>query len=480
MIAISDLFAKIRRVFGDYAVDKRLLWEAEVSKLPSFVAEYLMTEFSLNYPGDWMERLREFIRNHYFEASEKELVKHRLVERRRLAIIDELRIWVSLETGDHRGVIPTIEESDVRVPADIARRYPMTMITGMWGLIELEYSPETARRGLNGELLENPVIVTDFKPFQAPTSDPSILREGRSYFTFEEWLDVLLNTIGYNPNVYSGVERKLAVLARLLPMVEENVHLVEFGPKATGKTFIFRNVSRYTRIIVGGMISPAALFYNLRTGMPGEVAVRDAVVFDEISKVRFPNPDEIVAKLKDFMESGQYERGKQRVTSGCSIVMLGNVEVEEREGAYVPVEDFTYVLPKPMRDSALIDRIHGIISGWILPKIRQAKYHLSQGFGIALDYFSEAMHTMRKESLVGEMSKYIELSGNVTIRDERAVKKVMSAYTKLLFPNLESDNKELRMVANFAVEMRQGVRDWLHKLSPGEFPKGRIECKVRS
>jgi ATP-dependent Lon protease len=184
VIVISDLFARIRSVFGDYAVDKRLLQEAEISKLPGFVAEYLMTEYSIEYPNNWLKKLRDFVKGHYFEASEKEYVKHLLVETKKIAIIDELRIWVDLETGDHKGVIPTIGENDVRVPADIARKYPMTMITGMWGLIELEYSPETARRGPKGELLENPVIVVNFKPFQAPTSDPKILREGRSHFKF--------------------------------------------------------------------------------------------------------------------------------------------------------------------------------------------------------------------------------------------------------------------------------------------------------
>ena len=474
----GDIFAKIKRAFGDYAVDKKLLQEAVVSKLPGFVAEYLMTEFSLQYPSDWMNRLREFVKKHYFEASEKEYVKHLLVEEKRIKIIDELRIWVDLETGEHRAIISSIGENDVRVPADIARSHPNTMITGMWGLIELEYSPETARTDQKGELLENPVMVVDFQPFQSPTSDPGILREARREFSFEEWLDVLINTVGYNHNAYPTTERKLALLSRLLPLVEENVHLVEFGPRATGKTFIFRNASRYTRIIVGGMISPAALFYNLRSGIPGEIAVRDAVVFDEISRVRFPNPDEIVAKLKDFMESGHYERGKQKVTSGCSIVMLGNVEVEERGGVYVPVEDFTYILPQPMRDSALIDRIHGVVPGWILPKIRQASYHLSQGYGIALDYFSEAMHVMRKESLAGEVGRYLELSGAVSIRDEKAVRRMMSAFLKLLFPNLEFDKKELRIVVDFVVNMRQRVRDWLHRLSPGEFPREQMRYVI--
>ncbi|MEM4455645.1 MAG: BREX system Lon protease-like protein BrxL [Thermofilaceae archaeon] len=477
---MSDLFAKIRRAFGDYAVDKSLLQEAEISKLPGFVAEYLMTEFSQMYPSDWYERLRRFVRQHYFEASEKEYVKHLLVENKRVAIIDELVVWVDLESGEYRGVLQSIGEHDVRVPADIAREYPMTMITGMWGLVELEYSPETAKRDAFGATLENPVVVVSFKPFQAPTRDPQILRDARQHFTLEEWLDALINTIGYNHNAYRGLRRKLTLLSRLLPIVEENLHVAEFGPKATGKTYVFRNVSKYSRIIVGGMITPAALFYNLRSGMPGELAVRDCVIFDEISKVRFPNPDEVVAKLKDFMESGQYERGKQRVTSGASLVMLGNVEVEEREGAYVPVEDLTYILPKPMRDTALIDRISGVIPGWELPKIGRAKYHLSQGYGIALDYFSEVLHELRKEALVGEVSKHVELLGNVTIRDERAVRKTVSAFLKLLFPNMEFDKRELELVVQYAVELRQRVRDWLHKLSPGEYPREMLTYRIRA
>ncbi|MEZ0394800.1 MAG: BREX system Lon protease-like protein BrxL, partial [Desulfurococcaceae archaeon] len=185
------------------------------------------------------------------------------------------------------------------------------------------------------------------------------------------------------------------------------------------------------------------------------------------------------AKLKDFMESGQYERGKQRVTSGCSVVLLGNVEVEEREGAYVPVEDMTYILPKPMRDTALIDRIRGVIPGWELPKIGRAKHHLSQGFGVALDYFSEALHAMRKETLVGEVGNYVELVGNVTIRDEKAIKRMLSAFIKLLFPHMEFDKGELKTVTEYVVELRQRVRDWLHKISPGEFPKEQISFVVK-
>ena len=213
--------------------------------------------------------------------------------------------------------------------------------------------------------------------------------------------------------------------------------------------------------------------------MPGEIAVKDCVVFDEISKVRFQNPDEMVAKLKDFMESGHFERGARKGVSGCSLVFMGNVDVEKRERTYIPVEDLTYILPQPMRDSALIDRIHGLIPGWEIPKIGRSRTYLSQGYGIASDYFSEAIHSMRKMSLAREVSKHLEFSENFTIRDEKAIRKILSAMVKLFFPDLTWDKKELELISNVALEMRQKIRDWLHRFAPGEFPKERLSIKVR-
>jgi len=217
----------------------------------------------------------------------------------------------------------------------------------------------------------------------------------------------------------------------------------------------------------------------LRTRVPGELAVKDVVVFDEVSKVRFPNPDEMMGKLKDYMESRVFERGDKKVPSDASLMFMGNIAVEMGPEGYVPVEDLTYVLPQPMRDSAFIDRVHGLIPGWELPKISQAKYHLSKGYGIASDYFAEAMHSMMKESLVGLVSKHVELSKNFKIRDERSVKKIASGLLKLLFPDKSFSREELRRVIEVAVEYRQRVRDWLHKVDPGEFPREKLVVTVR-
>lgn len=468
----ARLFAKIQRVFGEYAVDKRIANSVELMRLPRYVVEYLIGEFMAK-GGDWEEKLRKFVAKYYYEPKYKDLLLHRLTTEGTVRIIDELKVWVHPKTGKHYAILPSLAIRDAQILLEIVEKNPNVLTMGMWGLITLRYDPSAV-----DEEDATPIIVVDFIPFQAPAIDFNLFKEARREFTLEEWVDVLINTIGLNHERYS-FRQKLVLLTRLIPLVEGNVNLMEFGPRATGKTYIYRHVSHYTRIFSGGNISPAVLFYNLRTKVPGEIATRDAVVFDEISKIRLTNPSEMMGKLKDYMESGHYERGDKRGVSTCSLVFMGNIEVELREEGYVPVEEFTYVLPKEMRDSAFVDRVHGIVPGWELPKIKQAKYHLSQGYGIASDYFAEVLHEMRKESLIAKIGQYVEFSDNFTIRDERAVKKIASGLLKLLFPHSEWDKSELSLVMDIALEYRQRVREWLHILAPGEFPKERLSCRIK-
>ncbi len=474
---MGDLDNKVRKCFNEYAVDKSLAYDLDLTKLPRYVAEYLIFEF-LSENGDWQSKLRNFIEKYYREPEEKELVKHELVTKDFVQVIDELRVLVDVTTGTHVGVLQSLDLWTI-VPVDIVEKNKNTLINGMWGLIMLTKLNGNQSVEIWGR--EISVVVDDFKPFQSPRSDPDLIKEARNCFSLDEWVSVLITTIGLDPNVYSPRQR-LLLLSRLVPLVEGNVNMMEFGPRQTGKTYLYRNVSNYTRIISGGTITPAALFYDLRKRVAGELAVKDVVVFDEVSKVRFPNPDEMMGKLKDYMESGQYERGDKRVSSDSSLVFMGNVEVERDKSAeesYVPVEDLTYVLPEPMRDPAFIDRVHGVIPGWELPKIKISKVHLAKGYGIASDYFSEALHSMRKVSLASEVGKHVEFSSEFKIRDEKALKRIMSGLIKLLFPDEQFDNSELKQVAELALEYRQRVRDWLHKLSPGEFPPERLSVKVR-
>jgi ATP-dependent Lon protease len=471
---MNELGNKVRKCFGDYAVDKRLAYDLELVKLPRYVAEYLISEF-MGLGDNWEERLRRFIRDYYYEPEEKEVVKHRLVTENIVKLMDELRVYVDVQSNTHIGVIQSLDIW-AEVPVDIVEKNRATLITGMWGLITLKKT-EMGKEVFDGAGKIS-VMIIDFKPFQAPDTDLRIIEEARGCFTLDEWVEVLINTIGLDPSVYSPKQR-LLLLSRLIPLIEGNVNVAEFGPRQTGKTYLHRNVSNYVRIISGGTISPATLFYNLRTRVPGELAVNDTIVFDEVSKVKFPNPDEMMGKLKDYMESGQYERGDKKVTSDASLVFMGNVAVEMSADGYVPVEDLTYVLPEPMRDSAFIDRIHGLLPGWKLPKISQSRYHLSKGYGIASDYFAEALHAMRKETLANLVSQHFELSENFKIRDEKAFKRIMSALIKLLFPTKSFDRDELIRLADMTLEFRQMVRDWLHRVDPGEFPNEKLSIKIR-
>ena len=195
--------------------------------------------------------------------------------------------------------------------------------------------------------------------------------------------------------------------------------------------------------------------------------------------MRFPNPDKMMGMLKDYMESGMFERGDKKAVSDASLVFMGNITVETTPEGYIPVEDLTYILPEPMRDSALIDRIHGLIPGRQLPKISQSKYHLSKGYGIALVYFVEALHLLRKESFSLSISKHLEFSENFKIRDEKSMKKITSGLVKILLPDESFNKNELKRIVELAVKYRQIIRDWLHKVDPGEFPKERLVVTVR-
>jgi len=260
-----------------------------------------------------------------------------------------------------------------------------------------------------------------------------------------------------------------------VPLVEGNVNLVELGPRATGKTYLYRNISYYTRIYAGGTISAARLFYDARLKVVGDIGTRDVVVFDEITKIRFSNPDEVVAKLKDYMADGFFERGQLvRAHSDCSLVFIGNVELGYG-GVLGEVIDY---LPEFMQDTAFLDRIHGLLPGWELPKIFSSEVHLAKGYGLAADYLSEIFHRMRVYSFSKIVEQHVELEGSYTIRDEKAVKKLLSGLLKLIFPHGEFDNRELKAVAALAVELRQNIVDILSKIAPHEFPGKKLGVRV--
>ena len=421
-----------------------------------------------------LAKLSAFVRTHYPEPKDKDKILHDLMTSGQYNLIDEYKVEVNIKEGLHKTIIPCINVRDARIMDSILEKHPNLLRSGLWGMGILKYMPEPATEAETD--IKSPIIITKFEPFQASNINFSDFCAKRKEFSLAEWIDVLINTIGLNPEVYTQ-RTKLILLSRLITLVEGNTNLMELGPKATGKTYLYRNISFYTRIISGGRVSPAVLFYNIAARTFGELAAKDCVVFDEISRISFSNPDEMMGKMKDYMVDGHFERGLKKAHSTCSLNFTGNVEVEGE----VPIEEFANVLPEFLRkDSAFVDRIHGFIPGWELPKIMQSEIHLSKNYGFVNDYFCEILHELRKQDFQIHITKDVELSSDekVTIRDEKAIKKTAAGLLKVLCPNDEFGDDELKLCMDIAIEYRQRVADWLHKLSPGEFKRKHFRYKI--
>ena len=467
----EDVNKRLMQAFPNEIINKRLSALQEVSRLPRFISEYAIKEISGENPTpNDLAKLSDFIKEYYPEPKERDRILHELMTKSEYTLLDSLKTSVDIKRGMHKVEIPCLRIHDARIMHSILENHKELLEAGMWGIATLKYAPAPA---LEDEKPQSPILITDFNPLQYSGIELTEFKEKRKLFSTEEWMIALINTLGLNPDVYT--ERgKLLLLSRLIPLIEENVNMFELGPRATGKSFLPKNISYYTRLYSGGKISPAVLFFHGTFKIIGDIGVRDYVIFDEIGRVNFYNPDEMMGKLKDYMESGEFERGMlKRARSGCSLMFMGNIEVEGE----VPAEDFSSVLPACMKESAFIDRIHGFIPGWELPKILQTDVHLSKGYGFIVDYFCEILHEMRKESFQHLIDKRVELKSEpekLTIRDEKSIKRIASGLLKILCPHGEIGDSELKMCMDIAVEYRQRIVDWLHQLSPGEFKEKKI------
>ena len=449
------------------AIDKSKARIGDLARVPRHISEYLLTKLD----GDTL-KASEIVRRLCPPQSESNIVLHRIMEEapigsdNAVTLLDEVYVTPIPKIGIYQVRLSNLDlRSEIYTLSKIIRNNVGLLRYGCWGTLGLQYDFEEILVG------KKSIVMVDFKPVTTSNVDLKDLEKVRKGLTLEEWIDLLIDTCGLNPQAYN-FRQKLLYLCRLLPLIEENIYLIELGPRATGKTYIYRNMSRYVRIFSGGGVSPAVLFYNAMTRELGELAVRDCVIFDEISRIEFPDPYEMVGKLKDYMESGNYERGAMRqARSGCSIVMQGNIDVE--------YDSWERVLPQSLREPALIDRVHGLIPGWEMPKIMSADLHLSRGVRIAADYFSEAMHQLRSITASSILSEKTSLSGDPSIRDERAVYKIASAIYKLLRLDLEYDREILEISIGLAVELRSRVREKLHEMIPSEFPSRALDWRSR-
>ena len=467
---------KLKATFRGKVVNKAHTINTGVDEFPRYVLEYLIDNYcdESTFHED-MEKVVRRLKETFVYGAEVEKIRHYIRENRQHSVIANLEARL-VETEDkYWGSISAINENFVNIPESIVRQYPMLLSGGMWGTIDLTYD-ETE---VHGKKIR-PFKVSAFTPFQVSVIHLDEFIEKRAEFTTDEWIDVLINSCGLDPEPMDR-RQKLLYLCRCIPLVESNVNMVELAPRETGKTYLYRNISYYAHVLSGGKATPAQLFINLNTGKVGEVGTRDAVVFDEIANTDFTDPKAMVSIMQAYMQDAKFSRGKKELLAFASLVLVGNIDVQGK----LPHEKYYHLfepLPDYLQVIAFLDRIHGYLPGWEIPKLTPNSY--SKDYGFITDYFCEIMHELRRIDLIAPLRKRFTIVdlGNtpqgVSGRDQRAILKTASGLLKLLYPHGRLSEEDLGELLLLACEFRQRVREQLHLIAPGEYDRIKLGVQL--
>jgi len=449
--------------YDEVCVNKGLVRQASIGSqsIPMYVSEWIVSRFMTDGCIDdaARQRMREFVNKHLPSKDRKEQLKSQLKNGQTLLTLDTYTVEVDLRSDEYTLKIPCLDENSATIEGYIVEKYPLLLGGGVWGVGRLEYQPPDEIEHLPGT-----IHMVDFRPMQAATIDMDLFCERRQHFTLEEWRDLLVSSMGYNPASYSP-DQLMLLITRLIPIVQERVNLIELAPKGTGKSFVYLNLSRYVRLISGGKVTAAVLFHNNSTNQSGLLTRFDVVVFDEAQTLSFDNPNEVIGVLKDYLESGSFSRGgKQQNIATSGIVILANIPLEAN--GYPRSENLFANLPEFLRETAFIDRIHAILPGWKLPRIQEEA--ISSNIGFKADFFGEVLHNLRHRAGYEDYIKaYGHITGTNDIRDRNAIIRLASGYLKLLFPDLKLSHTELvDYCLRPAASLRQLVRDQLAAMDP--------------
>ncbi|MGO9814521.1 MAG: BREX system Lon protease-like protein BrxL [Isosphaeraceae bacterium] len=458
---------RFKDTFRGKVVNKRLTVNTGVDEFPRFVVEYLIDNYCTdeNFLDDFQQVIKR-LRENFVHGAEAEKIRHQIRETRNHSIIANLEVRLQETEDKYWGSISAITESFVNVTECLVRQYPMLLSGGMWGTITLTYDETEVH---NKKI--RPFKVAEFTPFQISVIDLDEYIEKRRQFEADEWIDILINSVGLNPDHLSRRE-KLLYMMRPVPLVEANSNTIELAPRETGKTYLYRNQSYYSTVLSGGKATPAGLFINNATGKVGVVGSRDAVIFDEIANTDFTDPKALVSIMQGYMQDGKFSRGKKEILAFASIVLVGNIDIQAR----LPHEKYYHLfepLPDFLQVEAFVDRLHGYVPGWEIPKIHPGS--LAQDYGFITDYFCEIMHELRRKDVMGSLKTRYQLmdtstaQAGITGRDVRGVEKILSGLLKLMHPHGELTDDQLGELLTLAIEGRQRVRNQLHLMAPGEY-----------
>lgn len=457
------LNGKLRQTFDGRIVRKDLTKKIkEGANVPVYVLEFLLGQYCSSDDPDVIEsgvqNVKRILADNYVRPDEAQKILSVLRQRGSYTVIDKITVNLNIKKDCYEAEFSNLGIKGIPIDEAYPAQYDRLLCGGIWCIVRLEYEfIEEDRHGM-------PISIQKLTPIQMPHVDIEELKLGRQAFTKEEWITILLRSIGMEPDKLKTREKWL-LLARMLPLVENNFNLCELGPRSTGKSHIYKEISPNSILVSGGQTTVANLFYNMARKTVGLVGLWDCVAFDEVAGINFKDKDGIQI-MKDYMASGSFARGKEEKAASASMVFVGNIN----QSVDVLLKTSSLFDPFPPQmgtDTAFLDRMHCYIPGWEIPKFRPE--HFTNDYGFITDYLAEFIRELRKEQHGDVLDKYFRLGKNLNQRDTIAVRKIVGGFIKLLYPDGNYSKEDIEEVLQFALEMRRRVKEQLKKLGGMEF-----------
>ena len=452
---------KLNECYGGKVVRKDLTKRIkEGANVPSYVLEYLLGMYCATDNDEDIENgmnmVKHVLADNFVRPDESEKIKSKIRERGHYKIIDKVSAKLNERTDSYEGTIFNINISHVHIDDSYVKNYEKLLCGGIWCIIDMEYDFNENEKG-------NPFKIISLKPIQMPATDVEEYIDNRKHFSLDEWIEVICRSVGMEP-ANLDQQTRWHLVARMIPFVENNYNICELGPRGTGKSYVYDELSPYSILISGGQTTVANLFYNMGRHTVGLVGTWDVVAFDEVAGINLKDKDGIQI-MKGYMANGSFSRGKESVNANASMVFVGNINGSIEN--LVKVSHLLSPFPKDMIDTAFFDRFHHYLPGWEIPKMRPEFF--TDAYGFISDYFSECLREMRKRSFSDAIQKYFRLGKDLNQRDTIAVKKTVSGLLKLLFPDGNYGKEDVHACLEYALIGRRRIKEQLKKIGGLEF-----------
>lgn len=455
---------KLRQHFNGKIVRKDLTKKIkEGANVPVYVLEFLLGQYCSSDDDEVIEQgiqnVKRILADNFVRPDEAQKILSKLRSRGSHTVIDMITVNLNMKDNIYQADFSNLGIRGVPVDDEYPEKYDRLLCGGIWCIVQLsyEYVEEEKKNG-------TPIQIIKLTPIQMPHIDIKELKQGRSAFTKEEWLDVMMRSIGMEPDELTYREKWL-LLTRMIPLVENNFNLCELGPRSTGKSHLYKEISPNSILVSGGQTTVANLFYNMGRKTVGLVGLWDCVAFDEVAGIRFKDKDGVQI-MKDYMASGSFARGKEEKAASASMVFVGNIN-QSVDVLLKTSSLFDPFPPEMGTDTAFLDRIHCYLPGWEIPKFRPE--HFTNNYGFISDYLAEFIRELRKEQYGDAIDYYFRLGKNLNQRDSIAVRRMADGYLKLLYPDGNFTKDEVAEVLQISLEMRRRVKEQLKKLGGMEF-----------